>query len=97
MNFQLDPRMLQMMGSGIGTTDYGLPQKIGTTQPMQSNLGLPSMAQPQQFQQSPLVANFGQNMLGLQGQQFQQPQRQWMGQGGNFQNIGMALMQSGLL
>lgn len=92
------------MGGGMGAGGFGgqrqamppmqMPQAQPSAPPVTANLGLPSMAQPQQFQQSPLVANFGQNMQGMQAQ----PQQSWMRRnGGNMQNAALALLQSGML
>ena len=67
-----------------------MPQQPPAAPPVTANLGLPSMAQPQQFQQSPLLANFGQNMQGLQAQD---PPGWWSQNRGS---IGNALFQFGL-
>lgn len=88
-----------MGGMGMGMGGMGqmpmqqpMPQVQPAAPPVTANLGLPSMAQAQQFQQSPLVANFGQNMQGLQGQQ----PNWWARNGGNVQQGLWALANSGI-
>lgn len=101
----IDPQMLAMMmkmqggqgGGGFGAQQPQQPPQLIQPQqqqpPVTANLGLPSMAQPQQFQQSPLVQNFGANMQGLQGQQ--QPSW-WQRNQGNVQQGLWALANSGM-
>src|SRR5690606_11555885 len=93
----IDPQMLQMMmmqmqggggmGGGMGQQPMQPPPPMQPAPaPVTANRGLPSMAQPQQFQQTPLAQNFDQNMQGMQGPNW------WQQNKGNFGNAGMALM-----
>jgi len=92
---------------GMQSMSQQAPQIPEPAPPPVANLGL-SPGTSMQGQQGP--QQFGQGMpqytaqpsplqqqFSAQQQFNQPPQQKWMGQGGNMQNMGMALLQSGLL